>query len=249
MTCREEILQTVNEVIRDSGTNSFTVAEVLGRMQAKKTKYLESTIRTHITSSMCRNAPPNHFTRYPHFERIGMGTYRLIGDYAGVERKAAKQSREQRSTKKAVNFPVEGNSAQQELILINGRQYLENMGFQQAGHWELIEDKLKLSLSSHKDASPALYAFLLGDEVLYIGKTARQVGRRLYMYQRPGLRQRTNIRNHKSLVELLSQVKKIDIWVWSDESISDEEDLYLDKAAGYESSLIRKLNPKWNLRK
>jgi len=49
-------------------------------------RYKESTIRTHVTSRMCRNAPKYHATKYDDFERVDYGTYRLVRTQARRDR-------------------------------------------------------------------------------------------------------------------------------------------------------------------
>lgn len=78
MTCRDEILECVNQIIRDSGINHFYLEDVIHCMKLKGSMYQESTIRTHISSRMCRNAPQHHQVRFEDLERIGHGKYRLI---------------------------------------------------------------------------------------------------------------------------------------------------------------------------
>ena len=77
MTCRNEILKCVKEIIDKKSNNEFTTKEVIDCMRSKGTKYKESTIRTHITSRLCCNAPDNHAVTYPDFVRIDRGTYRI----------------------------------------------------------------------------------------------------------------------------------------------------------------------------
>ena len=78
MNCRDEILFTVQQIIKAKGINEFTISEVLHNMKIKGTKFNESTIRTHITSRLCGNAPDNHPVTYDDFERIGRGVYKLL---------------------------------------------------------------------------------------------------------------------------------------------------------------------------
>ena len=54
MTCRDETLASVKQILRRTGRNEFTVQEVVEQMQADGTAYKESTIRTHITSEDVR---------------------------------------------------------------------------------------------------------------------------------------------------------------------------------------------------
>lgn len=78
MACREEILDCVTKLVNQRGINQFTVEEVVKIMADNETRYKVSTIRTHITSRMCKNAPQNHQVKYQDFERIDHGLYRLI---------------------------------------------------------------------------------------------------------------------------------------------------------------------------
>jgi uncharacterized protein (DUF433 family) len=77
MTCRDEILDCVKRIIEQTGENKFTPQEVLEYMQARGTEYAEGTIRTHVISRMCANAPKHHAVTYDDFERIGHGIYKL----------------------------------------------------------------------------------------------------------------------------------------------------------------------------
>ena len=77
MTCREEVLKVAQQLARSSGDGTFTLEQVLAAMRREGTRYQESTIRTHVTSRMCVNAPAHHALVYADFERVGPGTYRL----------------------------------------------------------------------------------------------------------------------------------------------------------------------------
>ena len=77
MSCRGEILDCVQRITSQKGSNEFTIEEVLDGMTTRGTEYSVSTIRTHITSRLCVNAPAHHAVRYPDLERTARGTYRL----------------------------------------------------------------------------------------------------------------------------------------------------------------------------
>jgi hypothetical protein len=77
MTCRDEILSTARCIVSRKGINEFTIGEIVSEMNVLGTKYKESTIRTHITSRMCSNAPVHHAVKYSDFFRIAHGQYRL----------------------------------------------------------------------------------------------------------------------------------------------------------------------------
>ncbi len=73
MTARDEILDTISQHRLDN----FTIQEIIDLMQKAGTRYEESTIRTHISSKMCKDAPVHHQTVYNDLVRIGHGLYRL----------------------------------------------------------------------------------------------------------------------------------------------------------------------------
>ena len=79
MACHEEVLEAANAIINKKGGNEFTPNEIIIYLKEQGTAYKESTIRTHIVSRCCKNAPEHHGTRYQYFERISQGLYKLIG--------------------------------------------------------------------------------------------------------------------------------------------------------------------------
>jgi len=77
MTCRDEILNCTNRIIHRRGINEFSLQEIIDCMRSIGTNYKESTIRTHVTSRMCANAPKHHAVKYEDLERISRGMYKL----------------------------------------------------------------------------------------------------------------------------------------------------------------------------
>ena len=77
MSCREEILALAQHLTLESGLDSFALEDLVNAMVRNGSSYRESTIRTHVTSLMCANAPRHHAVRYNDLERIGRGLYRM----------------------------------------------------------------------------------------------------------------------------------------------------------------------------
>lgn len=77
-TARLEILASARKLAERSSDGSFTLMQILGEMRRAGTRYTESTIRTHVTSRMCADAPVHHGTTYDDFQRLGNGRYRLV---------------------------------------------------------------------------------------------------------------------------------------------------------------------------
>jgi hypothetical protein len=78
MTCHEEVLSTAKAVTVAKGRNEFSPQEIIEHIKAAGSPYAESTIRTHIVSRCCLNAPDHHPVVYGYFKRVGPGTYRII---------------------------------------------------------------------------------------------------------------------------------------------------------------------------
>lgn len=78
MACHEDVLEAAREITARKGINEFAPEEVITYLKSKGTKYKESTIRTHVVSRCTINAPAHHGKRYPYFERISYGLYKVI---------------------------------------------------------------------------------------------------------------------------------------------------------------------------
>lgn len=76
MTCRDEVLAAFDRLERRHGRKTFDLAEVVQEVEAGGSGYEESTIRTHVISRMCANAPDHHGTTYADLERVARGRYR-----------------------------------------------------------------------------------------------------------------------------------------------------------------------------
>lgn len=75
-TARDQILAVLDELLRDP-SDTFTVQDVVDALNRRGTDVADSTVRTHVTSRMCADAPNNHGTTYNDLERVDRGTYRL----------------------------------------------------------------------------------------------------------------------------------------------------------------------------
>lgn len=125
------------------------------------------------------------------------------------------------------------------------RRLLE-IGFEQVGKWQLIDQKLALVLTRMNGQRNVLYAFIHDASVLYVGKTTGSLENRMGGYLRPHASQRTNVRNHQSLLQLLRQDKVIHIYAWADTDMHRIGEFHLNYAAGLEDSIIRTIVPPWN---
>ena len=77
MTARDEVLAAARRLSGASTDGTFTAEDVLTLLHKDGTQYAASTIRTHISSRMCANAPDHHAIVYRDLVRVGDGRYRL----------------------------------------------------------------------------------------------------------------------------------------------------------------------------
>ena len=78
MTARDEVLAAARSLAARSEDGTFSLANVISELRRRRSAYEESTIRTHVTSKMCSNAPDHHDTVYDDLERVDRGRYRLV---------------------------------------------------------------------------------------------------------------------------------------------------------------------------
>jgi hypothetical protein len=76
-TCRDEVLDAMMNLSRRHNREVFTPVEIIRQVQNQTDAYKESTIRTHVVSRMCTNAPIHHVPKYDDLVRVDRGLYRL----------------------------------------------------------------------------------------------------------------------------------------------------------------------------
>jgi hypothetical protein len=123
---------------------------------------------------------------------------------------------------------------------------LLDIGFQPSGHWLFEGEELICALTRHAAQRNVLYAFVCDGQVTYIGKTTQSLRQRMYGYRRPGAGQVTNLRNHASLRNQLSQGVAVEILTLPDNGLLRYGQFHLNLAAGLEDDLIRVIDPTWN---
>lgn len=126
------------------------------------------------------------------------------------------------------------------------RQELESIGFEEVGSWHLHGNDPRFALNRLSDAAPVLYAFSIGANVMYVGKTVRTLGERLYGFQKGTGSQRTNIRVRHEIRQALHQGRKVAILGLHDARTLRLGRFVLNLPAALEDDVIRTLNPAWN---
>ena len=142
--------------------------------------------------------------------------------------------------------------------MANKRQQLENLGLEPLGEWVLKDSDDNhvivprfLSEEQEKRANVeknVLYAFIVKDEVMYIGKTTQVLSKRLYGYKnpKPNGGQYTNCRNNENIKEELDKKGQVLIF-----ALFDNPQIYqgfsLSLPAGLEDDVIKQIEPSWNI--
>jgi hypothetical protein len=76
MTARDEILSVLPAICARTVDGTFTPKDVIDELRRRGSTYAPSTIRTHVVSRMCANAPDHHARTYDDLERLAAGRYR-----------------------------------------------------------------------------------------------------------------------------------------------------------------------------
>jgi hypothetical protein len=124
--------------------------------------------------------------------------------------------------------------------------HIIDLGFIQIGEWFLSSSKLNFQLFNNRNETNVLYAFTSKEDVLYVGKTTQTIYRRMMGYKSPGPTQRTNIRNHANIQDLLEKTERVNIYALIEEDEYFFKGFRLNLAAGLEDSVINALRPAWN---
>ena len=77
MPIHDEVLRAAARLCRERRTWTFTPEEVVRALPDLN----ESSVRTHIVSRCCVNAPKNHPHKWDYFRRVRRGVYEILPAY------------------------------------------------------------------------------------------------------------------------------------------------------------------------
>ena len=118
-------------------------------------------------------------------------------------------------------------------------------GFAYIADWKLDEtDRIVLDRDVGSDSG--VYAFVLDDEVTYIGVTLGPLSKRLYGYSLPGPTQRTNIRLNAMIQEALAEGHALRVLFASPEPVTWRS-WPVETSLDLERGLIGLFRPRWNI--
>lgn len=128
----------------------------------------------------------------------------------------------------------------------NALERIQTIGFIRVGCWKLDGEQLGFDLTSHGTAKNVLYAFVVAERVMYVGKTVLPLNKRMFGYKNPGLSQATNIKNNRLIRECVTNGQPVEIFALPDNGLLHYGDFHVNLAAGLEDSLVKTLLPPWN---
>lgn len=123
---------------------------------------------------------------------------------------------------------------------------INKIGFIRAGRWKLDSDQLTFELNELGTAKNVLYAFVVSNQVMYVGKTILPLSKRMIGYKNPGLSQVTNVKNNRLIRDRLSNAESVEIFALPDNGLLHYGGFHVNLAAGLEDSLVKTLAPPWN---
>lgn len=125
------------------------------------------------------------------------------------------------------------------------------IGFKQAGRWSLTNKVLRLELQpAVMHEQNVLYAFVVDNALMYIGKTTQSLIKRMQGYRSPASNAErggsTNIKNNRNIIDALAVGANVYIYVLHNMPVQHHGEFPVNLAAGLEDSLISSLAPPWN---
>lgn len=113
MGAREDVLSAAQELTA-RGRSPFSPAEVIREARRQGSTYSDATLRTHIVSAMCVNAPSHHASQYRDLERVGRGQYVLTASGAtpgvGIDPRARSPRKRPREAAGPGSVPASGQA-------------------------------------------------------------------------------------------------------------------------------------------
>lgn len=147
----------------------------------------------------------------------------------------------------AVTEPPKTNTVEVSVISPGTRSWeiLLRAGFRFLGEWKIDESE-ELILDTKVPSAPGVYAFILEDQIVYVGITQMGFSRRMYSYRRGYARHKTSSRVKELILTSLKSGQRVKVLIAQPDATS-WSGLPVDTSAGLESGLIRHLKPAWNV--
>lgn len=118
-------------------------------------------------------------------------------------------------------------------------------GFREMACWSTDDQ----GLNPPKDlpAQRGVYAFAIGDRVVYVGLASRSLKQRLGFYARPGVSQRTNVRLNEMIAQRIHEGQTVRVLI-AHPADTDWNGWRISGSEGLEAALIEDSELPWNMK-
>ena len=130
---------------------------------------------------------------------------------------------------------------------MNNFERIQEIGFTQTGKWIIEGSIISFDIQEKINSKNSLYAFIIEEEVMYVGKTTNWFLNRMKGYSKPGPSQNTNIRINKNIIEAIEKKHRVFVYVLPESNLLKYGSFSLSITEGLEHSIISDINPEWNI--
>ena len=133
------------------------------------------------------------------------------------------------------------------MVKENQRAFLRSCGFTLRGSCSKGTKSLTMKISGISESNPGAYAFVVNQQIFYIGSSQRGLRERLGHYEKTQGPRYTSARVRSKVLKILKKEQKVEVFTYTPKRIEIfRGKLPVDLVAGIEMALIRKYSPPWN---
>lgn len=130
---------------------------------------------------------------------------------------------------------------------MDNRAMLLELGFERAGEWILDNGRPFPHLKTGRSNRTALYAFLLGAEVVFLGRVKAAFGGQIGADGPMGMTHHHSTDNDRRIISNLMTGADIEILEFAPADTLEFRGWQLNIGAGLQDALVDRLKPDWNL--
>jgi hypothetical protein len=130
---------------------------------------------------------------------------------------------------------------------VDDRAILLDLGFQAAGQWILDNGRPYPRLTSGRSNGSALYAFVLGGHVVYVGRGRTAFGGMIGGNEPMGMTRYHTTDNDRRIISTLMTGEEIEILEFAPTEILEYRGWTINIGAGLQDALTQRVQPAWNL--
>ena len=130
---------------------------------------------------------------------------------------------------------------------MDNRALLLDLGFEPAGEWILDNGRPFPHLEGGRSNRAALYAFVLGGAVVYIGRAKAAFGGQIGTDGPMGMTHHHTTDNDRRIISTLMTGESIEILEFAPSDTREYRGWAINIGAGLQDALMERIKPNWNL--